>query len=230
MRVSIHQPNVLPWIGCFAKMAQVDVWIFLDDVQYSHGQYGNRVEISGADGCGGQWLTLPVRRRLGQSFNQARLLKADTAEEGFGRLYDRYIDTPFGQEILFHVRHAWRSADIGSLADLNVKTIHLIAGIILQLHAPRFVRASRLRATSTMGEAGLVELCRAVGATTYVSGLGGQQYADKSVWAEAGITWEPMKFKHPKYDGMPREGLSIIDALCRIGPTETAERIQESIS
>jgi len=229
MKVAIHQPNVLPWFGYFAKMAQADFWIVLDDVQYSHGQYGNRVEIASADGCGAEWLTLPVRRHLGQSFQEVRLLKHDTTEEAFGRLYDRYIEMPFGEQVLEQVKFAVIETGLGGLAKLNEHAIRRIASMMQRL--PKWsARASQLRKAPEPGEAGLVQLCKAVEATTYVSGSGGQAYADQGVWAEAGIAWERFKFTHPQYEGMPRAGLSIIDALCRIGPEETAKKIKEAIS
>ena len=34
MKVAIHQPQYLPWLGHFAKLAAADCWIFLDTVQY----------------------------------------------------------------------------------------------------------------------------------------------------------------------------------------------------
>jgi hypothetical protein len=33
--VAIHQPNYLPWLGCFYKMANCDIFVLLDDVLHS---------------------------------------------------------------------------------------------------------------------------------------------------------------------------------------------------
>ena len=38
MKVAIHQPHYLPWLGYFAKWAAADLFILLDVVQYEkHG-------------------------------------------------------------------------------------------------------------------------------------------------------------------------------------------------
>src|SRR5690606_21435204 len=43
--VAIHQPNYAPWLGYFHKLAQADVFVFLDDAQFSKGSYTNRVQV-----------------------------------------------------------------------------------------------------------------------------------------------------------------------------------------
>src|SRR4051794_36640605 len=56
----VHQPNYLPWLGFFAKLAASDVYIVLDNVQYSGGSWINRVRVRGTDPS--MWLTVPIKR------------------------------------------------------------------------------------------------------------------------------------------------------------------------
>ena len=64
--VAIHQPNFLPWLGFFDKLARADVFVLLDSVQFprtSKGTWINRVKLL----VGGrkQWATVPIVRSEG---------------------------------------------------------------------------------------------------------------------------------------------------------------------
>ena len=62
MLVAIHQPNFLPWLGYFDKIARADRFVILDSVplQLTGGNYTNRVKmiVSGKPA----WITMPLRR------------------------------------------------------------------------------------------------------------------------------------------------------------------------
>ena len=42
MKCSIMQPTYLPWSGYFNLIYNTDIFIFLDDAQYSKGSWHNR--------------------------------------------------------------------------------------------------------------------------------------------------------------------------------------------
>ena len=63
MKIAIHQPHYLPWLGYFAKWAAADLFIFLDTVQYEKNGWQNRNRIKTREGP--RWLTVPVRAKLG---------------------------------------------------------------------------------------------------------------------------------------------------------------------
>ena len=72
MIVSIHQPNYFPWLGYFYKVALSDKFIFLDDVQFTKGDYINRVKIYSPQ-CEEQWLTIPLNVKLGSNINEIQI-------------------------------------------------------------------------------------------------------------------------------------------------------------
>ena len=57
MRVTIHQPEFLPWLGFFDKASQANVLVLLDDVQFRRGYFHNRNRnrIRTSEGCLRRW-------------------------------------------------------------------------------------------------------------------------------------------------------------------------------
>lgn len=56
--IGIVQPTYLPWLPLFERMAAADVFVLLDDVEYSKNTFLNRNAIK--SGHGRQLLTVPV--------------------------------------------------------------------------------------------------------------------------------------------------------------------------
>lgn len=59
MRIAIHQPNFIPWLPFFYKMAMADKFIILVNVQFEKGGYQNRYKLSD-----GKWVTKSVQHGL----------------------------------------------------------------------------------------------------------------------------------------------------------------------
>ena len=58
MIVSAHQSLFLPWAGLFNKVAACDLFVVMDNVQASKGDFINRNRILGPNGL--FWLTVPT--------------------------------------------------------------------------------------------------------------------------------------------------------------------------
>src|SRR5881396_3000859 len=98
MKVAIHQPHYLPWLGYVAKWAAADLFVFLDTVQYEKNGWQNRNRIKTRDGP--RWLTAPVRARLGTAIRDVMIDNAyarapswprhrDELQSFYGREWDR---------------------------------------------------------------------------------------------------------------------------------------------
>ena len=61
MRVAIMQPTFLPWSGYFGLMQSVDMFVFLDSVQFDRRSWQQRNRIKTSSGP--KWLTVPVRSK-----------------------------------------------------------------------------------------------------------------------------------------------------------------------
>lgn len=223
MIVAIHQPHFLPWLGYLDRMIRADLFIVLDHVQFERRNYQNRSRIL-LDG-GPHWLTVPVQQHSREEAicskrldnpppgtarwwgaNHARTLRHAYRHAPF---VDRYA--PAVQEIL-ETRHE-------RLIDLNQALLDLLR-TELAIATP-LVRSSELAVSSTKSDL-ILDLCRAVGADSYLAGMGGSRdYLDRSAFAAAGIDIVWQDFNHPHYrqcgDGSFVPGLSALDLLFNHG-------------
>ena len=223
--VAIHQPNYAPWLGYFTKLARADMFVFLDDAQYSKNSYINRVQI---DARGeGHWLTIPVRYRFGDPINRVRAADEHWRRSHLDALRTQYIDAPFFSEVL-----SWLDEAFARLADGDIATSNqsLIEAIAVRLGIQRqFVRASEFATGSTRGDDRLIAILQSIGPNArYLSGKGGDKYQDPYKFAAAGIKLLYNDFVHPRYDqGHPDflPGLSVLDTLFRLGFDRTAKLV-----
>lgn len=220
--VAIHQPNYLPWLGYFRKIATADVFVFLDDVQFSKNGYTNRVQIL-ADGKP-RWLTVPVSAHLGDPINQVRPARHDWPQAHLDTLRARYKSAPAFRTVWPKIREFF-----SDLPDADIGTInrHLVIRLAEMLGlACRFVSASELSTGTAKGDDRLVALVASVApGACYFSGKGGAKYQDPEKFRRAGLDFRYLDFEHPRYDqgaGDFVPGLSVMDAAFRLGWARTA--------
>ncbi|MGE3510864.1 MAG: WbqC family protein [Vicinamibacterales bacterium] len=218
MQIAIVQSNYIPWKGYFDLMRSVDEFVLLDDVQYTRRDWRNRNRIKTAGGTA--WLTIPVQasghyrdpiknivvsdphwgarhwRTLVASYARARC---------FGEFADRF-------DRLYHQSGATR------LSDINRRFIEEVCDIL----------GIRTRLTWSMDyacEGGrterLIEICRQVGATTYVSGPAARAYINPALFEAAGIGLSYFAYEgYPEYDQLypPFEhNVTVLDLLFHEG-------------
>lgn len=220
--VTIHQPNYLPWIGFFAKMAQADVCVMLDCVQYAKGSVTNRNLVLGPQGP--LLLTVPVSHRFGATVAEVELPAGRRwAEKHYRTLETCYRRAPFWREHEPFLRSVYLEREWRLLAELNEAIIRYLFAY-LGIGAP-LVRASTLGASGAGTEL-LVDLTRRAGGRTYLSGPSGRNYLAEDRFAEAGLRLEYFAFEHPVYDQGGRSAfvshLSALDLVMHQGPASGA--------
>jgi WbqC-like protein family len=195
VKVAIHQPQYLPWLGYLAKWAAADLFVFLDTVQYEKNGWQNRNRIKTPDGA--RWLTVPVRARLG-------IRIADVAiddEQPWPTRHLRVIEHAYAEAPYWRTRRdalaAWYAERWECLAPAAVASAELLAGEVGVRTPTRL--ASSLAVDDDDPTGRLVALCRAVGADTYLAGGHASRYMDATRFAEAGIRVLYQAYSHPVY-------------------------------
>lgn len=210
--VAIHQPNFLPWLGYFHKILKSDIFIFLDNVQFTKNSYQNRVKIKTKSGA--IWLTIPILHNFGQLTKDVRINNAERwRQRQLKTLEANYRKTPFYFTINDLIKRIYFDSDWIFMAELNIR---LITEICNYLNIKKkFLRASSFNVHGASTEL-LINIIKEVNGNIYLSGKGGANYQEIEKFNEAGISLVYTDIKHPVYPqywGEFIEGLSIIDYL-----------------
>ncbi|MCX4749183.1 WbqC family protein [Kitasatospora sp. NBC_01287] len=189
---AIHQPNLLPRLSTVAKIFAADVWVVLDDVQFTRRDYQHRARLGDLRSGATRWLSLPTHLPDGRAtvIRQARLLDPACSRSRMeGVLREQYRASPFWPEF------SDRLGPVLDLFDATNRTAEITQASTELLLAAlgwhgRLVRSSdfAVRAGRTRR---LVDLCRAVGAGSYLCGTGGSRYVERQEFANARIEFVP---------------------------------------
>lgn len=221
MLIAIHQPNFLPWLGYFGKIARADRFVILDSVplQLTGGNYTNRVKmfVSGKPA----WITMPLRRghEARNRIDQAEYVGgAATRRKVVRSIAQSYAKAPYFSSVMPLVERVL-GLETTSLVEFNLTGIYAIAEA-LGLRTDHIVRSSALAVEGHSNEL-LVRIVRAVGGDTYLAGHGAGDYQDDSVFTANGVAVRYQAYVHPVYRqsnvGEFVPGLSAIDALMNCG-------------
>jgi hypothetical protein len=172
MRVAIHQPNYIPWIGFFCKMSLCDVFVSFDAVELPNNGIVHRNKIRTKEGW--DWLTIPIERKnVGLPIKDVTLLD-DKAwwKKHWYAIIANYSKSEFFSENKPFFEELYRERKYHTLRELNESIIIHIAqsfGI-----TPKFVRASELDLDFSLRKTDFIlDILQNVGCTQYYSGAGG---------------------------------------------------------
>ncbi|MDQ3674528.1 MAG: WbqC family protein [Gemmatimonadota bacterium] len=216
---AIVQSNYIPWKGYFDLIARVDEFVLYDDMQYTRRDWRNRNRIKTLQGV--HWLTIPVEVK-GKYFQRIRdTVVSDErwAREHWQTLQHSYRRAPHFAGYRDRLADIYeRAQSLGLLSEIN----HLFLSAVCEMLAipTRITWSSDYRLTEDRTER-LVDICRQVGATEYVSGPAARAYMDETRFATAGITLTYMDYSgYPEYPQLhpPFEhGVTALDLLFNTG-------------
>jgi hypothetical protein len=208
VKVAIHQPQYLPWLGYLAKWAAADVLVLLDTVQYEKNGWQNRNRIKTA--AGPRWLTVPVRARLGTRLSDVAIAEEPWQRRHLGAIEHAYARAPWWARHAAELRAIY-AKPWPRLVPLNVAVGTWLARTIGITTPTRL--ASELDVTETDPTGRLVALCRAVGGTTYLAGQDGARYMDVARFRAASIEVWTQAYRHPVYAQLHGEFVPFLSAL-----------------
>ncbi len=194
MKITIHQPEHMPWLGLFHKIEQADICVILDNVQFRKNYFQNRNKIRTANGW--TWITVPVTFKIDTQIKDVSVAPNQRwKKKWIDSVYFAYKKAPHF-DAYFDPLKAVLENDEQSLSRINTSLIRLLCSF-LGIHTS-FVPASDLDA-SGKGSDLLLEICKALNASEYLSGISGREYLNVSDFTTSGIHVSFQEFHHPIY-------------------------------
>ncbi len=217
MILTAHQPVYLPWLGLFHKIALADTFVSFNDVQYQVRDWNNRNKIKTQSRP--LWLSVPV-------------------------IHDNHIDRKFC-EIEIDNKQPWRrkhwktiflnyksAKNFKKYADFFEDTYSREWKTLLELNEYMMrwfldtlsigIPVLSARDLHFQGEKSdlVLDMCKKVGAETYIFGAQGRDYADKDAFSAADVLPLFQEYIHPEYAQLHGEFtpyMSVIDLLFNCG-------------
>ena len=185
MKVAIHQPLFIPWIGYFHKIMKSDFFVLLDHVQYTKGSWINRNRILGKQGE--IMLSVPVQKGpLDQTIIDVIIDQRNGIwkKKHINSIISSYGKSAHFQEIIDLVKVAYD--DCGeSIASFNISFIKLICEYIGI--GTTLIRSSELLVDGNKSDL-LLSICNTLQADEYIIGMGGNNsYMDFDLFEKNSI-------------------------------------------
>ena len=225
MKIAIHQANYFPYTGFFHKINQADIFVIQDDVKFVNRSNRNKIISS----SGYTWINVPIKKghqslpimdvKINNEISWRKInykkICAGYNKAKFFHLYKDYFENLYNKE--------WKN-----IFDLNFETIKQVLSW-LEIKV-KIVIESELGVSGQSTER-LVNVCKKLGADTYISGIGGKKYLDEKLFEKNKIilkyqNYSPIRYvQHLSKSFIPN--LSIIDLLANMG-SESGKLLKEN--
>jgi len=216
--VVINQSNYIPWKGYFDLIHDADLFVFLDDVQYTKNDWRNRNRLKGVNGT--FWLTIPVGGSVTQTIDEVALPDGGWRQKHWKTVDQTYGKAPHYLRYRDFFRHVYHEGQWRTLSELNQFIIRTIAREFLGITTP-FALSTEYGHRSANKER-VLDILKSTGASHYISGPAAKAYLEPHLFANAGIEliWKNYS-NYPEYPQLAppfTPDVSIIDLLCNVGP------------
>jgi|7_EtaG_2_1085326.scaffolds.fasta_scaffold05886_3 hypothetical protein len=204
MKIAIMQPYFFPYVGYYQMVNYVDTFVFLDDVNYIKKGWINRNKI--VVNGGKPYFSVPLKKasqnkhicdiELSTSYATWRAKFLKTLAQAYGKCISFPECSRLVTDVLF-----CGGTNISELSAASITQTSAYLGMKTD-----FLFSSDLRCNGKR-EHKLLNICKNLGATTYVNTMGGRSLYNKEWFANHNIELE---FIEPSEN---TEHLSIIHSL-----------------
>lgn len=215
MIVSINQPNYIPYIGYFHRIAKSDTFVYLDDAQFSNNNMHHWNYLKTPQGR--LRIKIPVDYHFKDSINQARTKdELGWKEKHLKIIRMNYCKAKYFADF-YPVFEELLLRPYSNIAEMNMTIIDYICRSFGFL-AVR-IKASSLK-IATHKEERIIDICTTLKADTYLSGPGAKAYQEENHFSDRGIELcytDYHSFEYPQLFQEYIPDLSVLDFIFNCG-------------
>jgi len=215
---AIMQPTYLPWAGYFNIINKVDLFIFLDDAQYSKGSWHNRNRILNSEKV--IWSTIPLKKNLSKKkINEYFVSNCNNWKLNHSNLFKEcYLRHPYF-ECVQEIINFLQSLSTDNLASINISIIKFICQ---KLNIDVSFEKSSINKFDGIRTDKLINILNFYNVTEYISPQGSKDYLVEDKFLEK----TRIKLNFNKFESKPYaqfcsnnfyQNLSILDVLANLG-------------
>ncbi|GAF03261.1 WbqC family protein [Saccharicrinis fermentans] len=206
--IGIHQPNYLPWLGYFYKIYQSDIFVFLDDVQYSNQGMHNYTYLKTSNGS--FRLKFPVNQKHGDRIDMVTSKdQINWKKKHQDTIAMNYKKAPYFEQVYNDYTNILLN-DYKDIVALNAAFIQFFSKKLG--FKTQFVRSSELGIEASKTEK-ILGICAALKGDVYYSGTGAKAYQNKEDFDAQGVELRYSVFKPVEYPQLWKDFQSNVSAL-----------------
>lgn len=229
MRVVISQPMYFPWLGQLNQALLADVFVFYSDIQFARG-FINRVQLLIGDIQ--QFITVPT---VGSKRSLINQLVPDSSQDWQQR-HSAKLYQSLGNSLYWDIANSLFAEVVNSshdnLAALSSQSVIRICKEVFPHKCPLFYDSTQFPRVSSSTQA-LVDICKELGASHYLTGLGAKNYIDQQLFINEGIELEFIDYHIGHYSQNVSNCftpyVSSLDAIARIGSKNSCNMLKSKI-
>lgn len=183
--ISIHQPDFLPWLGFFEKIARSNTFVILDDVQYLRRGFHNRDKILVNENV--QWVSVPTINK-----GKYKMLIKDVEIDNSTGWKKKFLKTIIYNykkkknfelyfpefEKIFNLNHKF-------LIDLNISLINFFLKKF-NIENKKIIFSSSMSINSKKSEK-ILNIVKELNGSKYITGLGSKNYLEIEIFKKNNI-------------------------------------------
>ena len=215
MIVGIMQPYLFPYIGYFQLISVCDKFVIHDDVQYIKGGWinKNRILSNGEP----KSITLPLRKASSYLPINQRNFVPDFQKQKLKVI--RQIETSYRKAPHFRdvteVLDRCFSNEEENISKFIASSLRLCCDY-LDIKTTFIFSSVMEKDDDLKGQSRVINICKCLGADTYINAIGGQELYEKSTFADEGIELLFLRTGDVRYSQLASgfvANLSIIDVM-----------------